>query len=410
MKVVKLAYYDEFHCIGPECTDTCCKQWSIYFSKRDYLKHKNAHCSSELKSVLEQSLVRIKGKDKDENSYAMIKFDENNMCPMLNSDGLCMVQKELGEKALSAVCFTFPRLFGQVGKDAAILACNTTCPHVVEMLMNYPEGLRVEEEELNNARDLNNGIFSLQSVTEEWEGYPYYWAIKNAQIDILQNRNFNIPERMLILGYFSKKANDYLNNNQGEKIQGLANTLLDNEVCKKIADSLKTSQSDESGAKKSIETFSKMIDLVKKEDSSNALKEYFYKAAESIKLKVKEEEDRKISILFDLEQYLLSVEKYRKIESERPYIIENILLNTIFTQVPVKGVWLNYFVLAVFYNLLKICVPAFLPEDYTDRDLALALTYTSKMLLNTRIIDQRTSFDFMIHNSFDLPHAAFLIS
>lgn len=410
MKVVKFAYYDEFHCIGPECTDTCCKQWSIYFSKRDYLKHKNAHCSSELKSILEQSLVRIKGKDKDENCFAMIKFDENDKCPMLNNNGLCMVQKELGEKALSAVCYTFPRLLGQVGRNAVVLACNTTCPHVVEMLMNYPEGLKVIEEELNNVKDLNNGIFSLQSVNEEWEGYPYYWVIKNAQIDILQNRNFNVPERMLILGYFCKKANDYLSDKQGEKIQGLANMLLNNEICKKISNSLKAPQSKESGARKSIETFSKMINLIDKEDASNALKEYFYKAAESINLKIEENEERKISILFNLDQYLLSVEKYRKIESDRSYIIENLLVNTIFTQVPVKGIWLNFFVLAVFYNLLKICIPAFLPEDYTDKDLALAFTYTSKMLLNTRIIDQRTSFDFMIHNSYDLPHAVFLIS
>lgn len=418
MQVVKFKYYDEFHCIGPDCPETCCQQWDIFFGKREYLNFKNAHVSPKLKSAIENAFVRIKGKDPlgrevddKHNNYAMIKMNENGKCPLLDSDGLCMMQKELGEHALGFVCTVFPRLLAVVGDEALICACNTTCPYVIELLMSHPEGLEIVEEEYDRKNEnINKGFLSSVGTPKDWEGYPYYWIIKTAQIDILQNRNFTIPERMLVLGFFCQKAEEYIKNKQGKKIQELANMLLDNAACKKIADSLKAPQTDEDCAAKSINTFAKMAAFVHKGDYSDAMSGYFETAEKSIDLEIEEIENGKINFMFDMKKYLNSLETYRKIESERPYIIENLLVNTVFTQAPNEGIWMNFFTIAVFYNLLKICVPAFLPENFTDRDLALALTHSSKMLLNSHLAVNKATFDYIMHQSFDLPHVVFLIS
>ncbi len=412
MEIVKFKYYDEFHCIGPECPDTCCRYWSITLSKREYLDYKKMKCSPELKKIIDNSFVRKK-KDGSEINYAEIKLDEKGNCPILGDDGLCRMQKEMGEGVLDYVCSTYPRLWNRVGGQALICSCNTTCPYVNELLINHPEGLEIVEEEYDGKNKyINQGMTSGSSTPKDWEGYPYYWTIKNAQVDILQNRSFTIAERLLILGFFCQKAEDYIKNNQGEKIQGLANMLLDNEACKKIADSLKPTQTEYSSALKAINIFAKMYDAIYENPyASIEIKKNFNAAKEFIGANIESKEENKVS--FDInngEKYYKAVEIYRKIENDRPYIMENILVNTVFSQAPNNGIWLNFFTIAVFYSLLKICVPAFLPENYTDRDLALALTYTSKMILNSHLADKGAAFDFMANDSFDLPHAAFLIS
>lgn len=410
MKVIKFAYYDEFCCIGAECSDSCCKHWSITLSKREYLDYKKMKCSPKLKSMIDSAFTRIDNKKATDSVYAFMKLRENGDCPFLDDDCLCSIQKEMGEKALSMVCTTFPRLQANVGNDALIFACDITCPHVVEILMEHPEGLELVEQEYDNSiASVNKGIFSMRGTPNDWEGYPYYWIIKGAQIDILQNRSFTVPERMLILGFFCQKAEDYIKSGQGGKIQTLYDMLLDNDMCKKVADSLKASQSNESIAAKSIDILVKVI-LKTKQISNTVTYRHFQDVAANIGLTIDTTKEKGYTFIYDTERYISNVELYRKIMFDYPHVIENILVNLVFTQAPNEGIWLNYFSLAVFYNILKICVPAFLKEGWTDKDLSSAIAYAAKGILNTRVAKKGISADFMDHNSFDLPHAVFLIS
>lgn len=411
MKVVKFAYYDEFHCIGPECPDSCCKHWSITLSKREYLNYKKMDCSTELKEIINNAFVRIK-KDASDLIYAQMKLKENGDCPFLDSDCLCKIQKELGESALDRVCSSYPRLIGFVGtREATLYSCDMTCPHVVELLMLHPEGLKIVEEEYEGQNKyVNSGISTTKSTPNTWEGYSHYWIIKSAQIDILQNRNFTISERLLILGFFCQKSEEYLKNNQGEKIQGLANMLLDNEIGRKIADSLKVNQSIESYAAKSLDILYKLSKQIQVPNCSEVLKERFKHVAKYIELTTAITDGNKSTVLCNKTKHLNAIEFFNKLELERPYIFENLLVNQTFIQTPSEGIWLNYFALVVFYNLLKTSIFAFLPDNWTDRDLALAISYTTKMIINTHFADRSTASDFIEHDSFDLPHAAFLIS
>lgn len=409
MKVVKFAYYDEFRCIGPECTDSCCKNWSITLTKREYLNYKKMDCSPELKSIIDTAFKRIR---KNDISYAKMKLSENGDCPFLGEDSLCKIQKEKGAEALSTVCNLFPRRHTQVGGEAYIYSGIMTCPHVAELLINHPEGLAIAEEDYKYDNPfIEKALFSGGVITRNWEGYPYFWIIKNAQLDILQNRSFTIPERMLILGFFAQKADEYIKEHKGEKISGLANMLLDGEVCNKIADSLKAPQSEESAATKSVGIISKMkIAAQNNTNLSPKIFELFKQIAKSINLATEVTENNDFGFSFNRQMYSENLSVYREIENTRPYIIENLLVNLAFTDDPQQGLWANYFVLTVFYNTLKMCIPAFLKENWTDRDLALAITYAAKMVLNTHFADEGAIADFMSNNSFDLPHAAFLIS
>lgn len=408
MNVVKFAYYDEFRCIGPECMDSCCKDWHINLSKREYLDYKKMKCSPQLRSVADNAFRRKK--NGNDMSYAEMKLKENGDCPFLGKDSLCMIQKEKGEEALTFVCSIFPRINMLYQDQAIILGCHATCQRVIEILMSHPEGLEIVETEYDGKNKyINSGKYTQFSITKENKVYNYYWNILNAQIDILQNRNFTVPERMLILGYFCSKADGYAENNEAEKIPALADMLLDNELCRKIADSLKPSLSDINSAIQSVNILTKMNTRTQIFDSLKATSKKFDKVMERLKFEKQTAENGEASLNFDVSEYEKLCKIYRSIENERPYIIENLLVNTVFTQNPQKRIWKNYFTLAVFYNVLKICAPVFLPENFNDRELAVALTYAAKMVLNSHLAGEGTFTDFFMADKHTLPYAAFLI-
>lgn len=409
MKIVKLAYYDEFSCVGPKCIDSCCKHWVITLTKREYFNYKKTDLSPELKAVADTAFFRIR--NGNDLQYAGMKLKDNGDCPFLGDDSLCMLQKEKGEQALSFVCSIFPRINSRVGDEAFIYTCDITCPHVVELLIKHPEGLAVTEEEYKHDNPyIEKGFWSGEATSDQWKGRPYLWTIKGAQMDILQNRAFTIPERMLILGFFCQKANEYINRNEAEKINSLAGMMLDNEMCRKIAGSLNAPQSEESAALKSIDIFSKMKYSVDNGNYSRVLKDLFERAAESVGLDIKDLGKNSLNINFNKGAYFKNLEVYRGIESQRPYIIENLMVNLAFAQSLEHGIWLNYFELAVFYNIFKICIPAFLKENWDDTDLAAAITYSAKMVINSKLARGKIAVDFIDHNIFTLPYAAFLIN
>lgn len=410
MKLIRFAYCSEFECMADKCPETCCQQWNVFFGHQDYLNIRNSQCSEKLKSIIDSAFIKVNGNNVNEDlGYAVVKFNENGVCPLLDGDGLCMLQKELGEERLGFVCSTFPRLKTAVGKDIYIYSCNMSCPKVAELLISHKEGLKLVTEKYEGGDKYpDSGLYSAPAVSESWEGFPYYWDIKKTQIGILQNREFSIAERMLILGYFSQKANEYINRKSGESIAALAELLKDRETCEKIAGSLMPSQTDRDFAVKSMGIFAKLY-LSAQSKGSRHLKELFQIVSDSVGLTLEKAENGKIDTALNYEKYLVNLERYRRIERERPYIIENILVNLIFTQSPAEGLWKNFFITAVFYNFMATCIPAFLGDSGEDGELAAAVSRAVKLTVNNGLIEKDTLIDFVDNRSYTLPHAAFLI-
>lgn len=413
MKTVKFAYLDEFHCAGAECGDSCCKHWAITLSKKEYSDYLDTACSPKLKSVINSAFFPVRSGN--ELCFAAVKLKENGDCPFLDTDSLCMLQKELGEKALCHTCRIFPRLYYKVGEEAYVGLCSLNCSRTAELLINHPEGLLITEDEYDGGSEyINGGIFSGDSTPSSWEGLPYYRNIRETQLSILQNRSFTLPERMLLLGYYSMKADKYVKR-APENLVPLSEMMSDGELCRTIANSLKTSQSEESAADKNVAIISKMYDRsIQIKNISRFACEQLEIVARRIGLQKKElmveGGKKKIATGYSREEYLELLSRYRELEASRPYIIENVLVNIVFSQALHKGLWANFFSLAVFYSCLKICVPSFLEESYTDKELALAISRTSKLAINTGLIQNGTLLDFLDNRSYDLPHAAFLIS
>ena len=239
-------------------------------------------------------------------------------------------------------------------------------------------------------------------------------SIKTAQLDILQNRDFTVAERMLILGYYTNKVCDYLKNSP-EKIEQLGAMMLDSELCRKIADSLKTPQTEEEAAAKSIDILYNIAGGLRS-GRKGRVGSYTMKlidaVADNLELGYVKGEDGQSIIRWNTETYAKNRELFRKVDEERPYIFENLLVSLAFSSFPTdeKELWEDYFSLAVLYNFLKFGMAAYLPESYTDARLAMAITNVVKILLNANIAKGLTMKDFTRNNADSLPYLAFLIS
>lgn len=411
MRALKFSIYDEFACLGPTCPDCCCKDWHISFSKKEYLNLKKLECSPELRALMDSAFKRTKSGS--ELHYAKIVFREDRFCPMLDKDGLCKLQREKGEAVMGYVCSSFPRIWGHAGTDAIVFNLAPTCCHVVELLMKHPEGLALTEEEYDGKNKwINSNQWSGSILLSSAKTYPYIWPIKTAQLDILQNRDFSIAERLLILGYYTQKVCEYLEKSP-EKIGQFSAMILDNELCRKVADSLKTSQTEEESAAKSIDILYNLAEGLRTNEKDRAyIIDLVNTVVDNMEIDCKKNEEGLNIITWNAETYAGNREIYRKLEEERPYIIENLLVNLAFISFSKDGeeLWADYFSLAVTYNFLKTCTAAFLPESYKDADLAIAVTDVLKFISNTNFTKNVIMQDFANNGLNTLPYVAFLIN
>ena len=72
-KDLRPAYYDDFHCLAESCKISCCKGWSITFSKKDYLALKRQEGSPELNTCLAEGVRRIRRKSDDDRQLQHVR-------------------------------------------------------------------------------------------------------------------------------------------------------------------------------------------------------------------------------------------------------------------------------------------------------------------------------------------------
>ena len=409
MQALKFNVYDEFSCTGPECGDSCCKHWRITLTKREYLDYKKLECSPELKAVIDSAFKREKADD--DNAYALMKLREDGSCPFLGEDRLCMLQKEKGEEILTFVCSTFPRNWCQVGDDAIAFTLSPTCYHTVELLMKHPEGLALTEEKYVQDNKWINRNRGMGFMSSDDPTFPYIWSIKTAQLDILQNRDFSISERLLILGYYTQKVCDYLENSP-EKIAQLGTMILDKELCENLARSLKPSQPEAQLIARSADMLFKLAERGNRVEPDGHLTELVNTIADSVGLTYLPNDDGTYECHFNPGKYAENLAVYRRIEEQRPYITENLLVSLAFGRFSGSGeeLWADYFSLALMYSFLKTGAAAFLSEGWGDKELAIAINNIVKLIVNANITKNVTLRDFATRGMNSLSHIAFLIS
>lgn len=124
MEIRRPDYYDRFICLAGACPDSCCQMWDVQVDEESAQRYLS------LPGALGERLQQVLRQEED-GWYLM---QEDGRCPMWRQDGLCRIQKELGEEALCHVCTTFPRLRHEYGCMTE-LGLELSCPEAARLIL-----------------------------------------------------------------------------------------------------------------------------------------------------------------------------------------------------------------------------------------------------------------------------------
>ena len=140
-----------------------------------------------------------------DDNYARIALNGPS-CSFLN-EGLCSIQKKLGEGRLPIMCSMYPRVMNVVD-DVLQRSLDLSCPEAARMVLLSPEPMQFDEEE-GVPRDPRLGNLSVLKTSDETSGKPYRYfrEIRALVIWLLQNRAYSLWKRLAILGSLCDQLN-----------------------------------------------------------------------------------------------------------------------------------------------------------------------------------------------------------
>lgn len=126
--------YDAFRCVAGACPQTCCAAWEIVVdpdAQDAYLR---------LRHPLAEKLRRVMRVDADGDTYFA---QSDGRCPFLCADGLCELQRTLGEQSLCRTCRDFPR-WEVLLCDRVEQGLSLACPEAARQLLARTAPLRLK--------------------------------------------------------------------------------------------------------------------------------------------------------------------------------------------------------------------------------------------------------------------------
>lgn len=213
-------YILEYKCA---CCTECCKRWRIIIDKDTVDKYDQlAATDEELSAMLQESLQKDKtGKAtvRLQNIVKKTTIEENGeqrdllsvdmaVCPFLDSEGLCAIQRKYGIDALSDTCKIFPRTIFKTERGfemALTYACKTAArtlknKHMVEFYQD-PPGF--------DYPDLHGQYGRIGDMLDrKKQGKTNYFDVEALLIDIMQFREINIDTRLILTGIVIDKLKD----------------------------------------------------------------------------------------------------------------------------------------------------------------------------------------------------------
>lgn len=234
INVFQPKYMTEFKCICSSCTDSCCAGWDINIDEYTYNKY--THSDGKLKELLEGKYFENKN-DHDSFNHGFMALKEESRCPFLNADMLCDIHAGFGEENLCITCKNYPRVYNivdDVYEKSGLPSCIEVCTKAFlnKDKMEFVEGTEdVLEKEIEIRRIID---------TEAFEGtdslIQYFWDIRVISINIMQNRNFSIEERLNILKNFYEQVEELYCVQKFDEIEelleGFNNQSVDYEILK----------------------------------------------------------------------------------------------------------------------------------------------------------------------------------
>ncbi|MBR0261581.1 MAG: flagellin lysine-N-methylase [Selenomonadaceae bacterium] len=195
-------YVGKFKCDGSKCNARCCKNWIIGIDAATYEKYSRI----KPKNIAKEITSRMKFNSEREEYIVTL---EENFCPFLNENNLCRLQLDYGEEILSVTCTTYPRRTYSLGNFFE-RSLSLTCPVAAEMILFNQEPMKFELVEVPDKIHSKHGRIGITPVPISKDDAPLVREIQIAMISILQERQFTIDQRLIVLGLFLDKLQELI--------------------------------------------------------------------------------------------------------------------------------------------------------------------------------------------------------
>lgn len=210
-------YVTQFRCLGSDCPDTCCRGWAITIDKETFQEYRRV-VQPQLKPLLQQYLVQL-----DKTSYAkhaVIGFrKEDSHCGLHSSDGLCMVQQQLGEDALSDTCYIYPRSVVKFG-DRFEESLTLSCPEAARLALTQTDAFEFVSAELTTRLSTTTVIGPLRGFSMESMDDVHIFLIQLFQTPML-----SITERLTIVGWLCQQLDELVKSGEQASAHSLVSDM-----------------------------------------------------------------------------------------------------------------------------------------------------------------------------------------
>ncbi len=197
------------------CAECCKLRWNIYFDPASVKKYHGFAAADEDFAALLKSGIAEK---KDGGAFVQFRQGEQstgaeagcekNVCPFLNIEGLCAIQKQYGVEALSDTCKIFPREITLTERGCE-MALSYACPAAAATLKKREPIQFYQNPAGFNFFPINMQYGKIGNLMERQKvGKTNYFEVEELLIDIMQLRGLDIDIRLILTGMIVDKLKD----------------------------------------------------------------------------------------------------------------------------------------------------------------------------------------------------------
>jgi len=339
-------YYNNFYCIGSECKNNCCNNWTINIDKKTYDRYMNL--DEKTKEEFSRKLRLVENGEKG----ATTALDSEGNCMFLDERGLCTIQLRYGHEYLSNTCKSYPRLTCIVdGSPECFL--ELSCEAAAKLILFDKGYMGFDEYDLDTSvfEDGTIGcthVLDTTKYTDAANAINIFWKLRVTSMAILQSRKYRIRFRMLVLCLFIQEVTDLFAKGQDAGVINCAEihlSRIESDYYKELSSSMPNGADRE---------YSVMFDILKDMylKKGNLFKRSVYQALKGFDIPLSN------AILpqgFN-ENYVKYYETYF---ADKEYILENYLVHRVLSEgfpFNYKGdsdVMSNYIDLLAKYNIVE---------------------------------------------------------
>ena len=210
-------YVTQFRCSGGDCPDTCCMGWTISIDKDTFRDYRRV-THPTLKPLIKTHLVQL---DKDSiGNHGKINLNPSSShCGLHTAQGLCGIQQNLDEDALSDTCYTYPRTVFKVG-DRFEQCLTLSCPEAARLALTLDDGFEFVTSEFTSRHATTSELASLH-------GFDMFAMdeIRVLCIQLFQTAELTNTDRLMLMGWLCSQLDELIAANSQANAIDLVNQL-----------------------------------------------------------------------------------------------------------------------------------------------------------------------------------------